>query len=160
MAYPTEPTEKGIKDLERWVGDIVSGAEVKLDKYGVAWVDVPLDKLKDTLKNLKENGYVHITTITGVDMIDENKIALIYHLAPYGISGYPQLCVKTYVPRDEPIAPSIVDMFKAALVYEREVYDLLGVKFEGHPNLSRILLPKDLPEGYHPLRKDFKEEGE
>jgi len=160
MSYPTEPTEKGIKDVKEWIASVVPDAEVKVDKYGVAWVDVPLEKLKETLKTLHEKGYTHITTISGVDLINEGKMALIYHLIPYEIDGHPILCVRTYLPRDNPVAPSIVDIYNAALVYEREVYDLLGIKFEGHPSLSRILLPKDLPEGYHPLRKDFKEKGE
>ena len=160
MSYPTEPTEKGINEAKEWLSELVPGAEVKVDKYGVAWVDVPLEKLKDIVKMLKDKGYSHLTTISGVDLINENKMALIYHLVPYEIKGYPLLCVRTYLPRDNPVAPSVVDIFKVALVYEREVYDLLGIRFDGHPNLSRILLPRDIPEGYHPLRKDFKEEGE
>ncbi len=160
MSYPTEPTDKGINDVKEWLSSLIPKAEVKVDKYGVVWVDVPFEKIKDTISMLKDKGYSHLITISGVDLIKENKMALIYHLAPYEIKGYPLLCVRIYISREDPVAPSIVDIFKVALVYEREVYDLLGIRFDGHPNLSRILLPKDLPEGYHPLRKDFKEEGE
>ncbi len=160
MSYPTEPTEKGISDLKSWLSEVVPGAELSIDKYGVAWVRIPLEKLRETLSLLKERGYSHLTTISGVDLLEENKMELIYHLAPYEISGYPYLCIRTELPRENPVAPSIVDIFNIALVYEREVYDLVGIKFEGHPNLGRIFLRKDMPEGYHPLRKDFSEGGE
>jgi len=160
MSYVTEPTEKGISELNKWLSEVVPKSEVKVDKYGVAWIEIPIDKLKETLKHLKEKGYGHLTTITGTDLIDEGKMELIYHVIPYEISGYPILCIKSKIPRDNPVAPSVTDLFNIALIYEREVYDLVGIKFEGHPNLGRIFLRKDFPEGYHPLRKDFKEEGE
>ncbi len=160
MSYVTEPTKEGIDNLQKWIGEIVPGSKVDVDKHGVAWTTIPIDKLRDLLKHLKEKGYSHLTTITGTDLIDEGKMELIYHLIPYEITGYPILCLKSTIPRDNPVAPSIVDLFDIALIYEREVYDLVGIKFEGHPNLDRIFLRKDLPEDYHPLRKDFKEEGE
>ncbi|MEX0569321.1 MAG: NADH-quinone oxidoreductase subunit C [Candidatus Njordarchaeota archaeon] len=157
----TKPTEEGTSTLNSWISEIVSGAKVEVDKFGTAWVEVPVEKIKELLSGLKEKGYTHFITISGVDEIKDNKMVLIYHVAPSGLSGYPILCVKTTIPRDNPVAPSIVDIHNVALVYEREVYDLLGIKFEGHPNLDRILLPKDSPEGYHPLRKDFEiKEGE
>jgi NADH-quinone oxidoreductase subunit C len=64
-----------------------------------------------------------------------------------------RIIITTRVPYDDPTVPTLTDVFAGANFYEREAYDLLGVVFEGHPDLTRILLPDDW-EG-HPLRKDY-----
>ena len=56
------------------------------------------------------------------------------------------------VPEGKPVAPTITDVIPGAVLYEREVHDLLGVEFEGHPDLSPLLLPDDWPREVHPLR--------
>ena len=128
------------------------GIELKEDKRGEKWVFVPLEAIRDVLEFLKSKGYEHLTTITGHDVGD--SIKLIYHLINIE-SSVPNetLNVVTFVDKKSNLAPTIVDIYPNALVYEREVYDLLGIKFEGHPNLKRLLLPEDTPEGFHPLRK-------
>jgi len=89
--------------------------------------------------------------ISGVDYPDEDKIQVVYHIE--SISNNHQVVLKVDVPRDEPIVPSLVSLWPAADWMERETYDLMGVIFEGHPNLRRILCSEDW-EG-HPLRKDY-----
>lgn len=142
-----------IQNLSSWLKEVGVEAEAKLDKYKVAWVEVPAAATKKVITLLKEKGYKHLTTITGTDLPDQGTIELIYHLAPVKLNGYPVLALKTKVPRDKPEIETITDLFNIAIVYEREVYDLLGVKFIGHVGLSRILLPRNVPEDYHPLRK-------
>lgn len=139
-----------LDELKNKFGDKI---EVSEDKFGEKWVRVPVDSLVDLLAFLKEQGFDHLSTITGVDTGEE--ILLMYHLAKFDDKGSDSVNVVTKVNRDDSLAPSILEVYPSALVYEREVYDLLGVKFEGHKGLKRILLPDDLPEGYHPLRKDF-----
>ncbi|MGC8848926.1 MAG: NADH-quinone oxidoreductase subunit C, partial [Candidatus Bathyarchaeia archaeon] len=79
-------------------------------------------------------------------------IEILTHLFGRGV----ELTVATAVSREEPRIESITDILPGATFYEREVYDLLGVRFEGHPNLKRVLLPDEWPEGVYPLRKDYK----
>ena len=65
-----------------------------------------------------------------------------------------RIALKVRVPRDDPRVPTVSDIWRTAEWHEREAYDLLGIVFEGHPDLRRILLPEDW-EGF-PLRKDYK----
>ena len=105
---------------------------------------------KSTIKTLKKKDVVHVSTISGLDTGKEIEINT--HLFGQGT----EITVKTIIPRDKPIVDSITDVLPSAKFYEKEVYDLLGVRFKGHPNLSRLVLPEDWPKGVHPLRKDFK----
>jgi len=92
---------------------------------------------------------VELSTISGVDL--GNDIELNYHMACAGT-----VTLKNRVSRENPVTQTITDILPGANLYEREVFDLLGVAFEGHPNLERLLLPENWPQGNYPLRKDWK----
>ncbi|MBM4134558.1 MAG: NADH dehydrogenase (quinone) subunit D [Nitrospira sp.] len=99
----------------------------------------------------------HITDICSADYPDDQeRFEVIYHFLslPHGI----RIRVKARVTEEHPVVPSITAIWKGADFMEREVYDLMGIKFSGHPDLRRILMPEDYDEG-HPLRKDFPAEG-
>ena len=92
-----------------------------------------------------------LSSITGIDNGPEaNTMEMVYNL--YSIPYDLHLMVKTKLDRETPIVPTVSDIWKTANWHEREIFDLLGIRFEGHPDLRRILLPSDW-EG-HPLRKD------
>lgn len=110
---------------------------------------------KDQLRFLKEDlKFGHITTITADD--DREKIRIIYHLLR-DIEERAYLNFQVNVERENPEIATVTDIYPAANLYEREEYDLVGVTFKGHPNLERLMLPKEKPEDYHPLRKGGKE---
>lgn len=90
---------------------------------------------------------------SGVDYKDRNVIQVVYHL--YSYKQRHHLTLKVDAARDHPVVPSVEGVWKAANWMEREIYDLLGVTFEGHPDLRRLLMPEDWVG--HPLRKDFVE---
>ena len=99
----------------------------------------------------------HITDICSADYPDDpERFEVIYHFLslPHGI----RIRVKARVTEEHPVVPSVTGIWKGADFMEREVYDLMGIKFSGHPDLRRILMPEDYDEG-HPLRKDFPAEG-
>ena len=99
----------------------------------------------------------HMTDICSADFPDDlERFEVIYHFLslPHGT----RVRVKARVTEDDPTIPSITDIWKGADFLEREVYDLMGIRFTGHPDLRRILMPEDYDEGY-PLRKDFPAEG-
>ena len=91
--------------------------------------------------------------MSGVDYLKDNKIQVVLHL--YSYTHRHQIVAKVDVPRDNPTMPSVEGLWKAANWQEREIYDLLGVVFTGHPDLRRLLMPEDWIG--HPLRKDFVE---
>ena len=88
--------------------------------------------------------------LSGVDYAD--KFAVSYHI--YSMEHQHTIGIKTYLPKDNPVVPTVDAVWKAAIYMERETYDLVGITFEGSCDLNRILLPDDW-EG-HPLRKDYK----
>lgn len=115
------------------------------------FIKVSRDAFKECLKKvLKVIEPSHISTISGIDYKD--YIELIYHV--WSLSFKVEISIRVDLPRDNPKIETICDIVPGAFLYEREVYDLLGVTFEGHPDLKHSVLPEDWPEGVHPLRKD------
>ncbi|MCS7253704.1 MAG: NADH-quinone oxidoreductase subunit C [Armatimonadota bacterium] len=93
----------------------------------------------------------YLRCISTVDWIEDGQIEVVYHL--YSMAHGHCIIIKVRIPREEPKLPTVSGIWAAANWLEREAYDLMGVVFDGHPDLRRILLPQDW-EG-HPLRKDY-----
>ena len=101
-----------------------------------------------------EFGFDYLSSVAGVDYLPEGKMEVAYQL--YKTTGGPGLLFKVQVPRQDPVEiPSLVSIYPGAEFQEREAWDLLGIKFTGHPDLRRILMW----EGFagFPLRKDWRE---
>ncbi len=115
---------------------------------------VEADQLLAFAQTLRDReGYDYLSSVTGVDYLPEDKMEVVYHA--YKSTGGPGLVFKVQVPREDPVVPSLVSLYPGADFQEREAWDLLGIRFEGHPNLRRILMWEGF-EG-HPLRKDWEE---
>lgn len=111
---------------------------------------VDRDDLIHTLMSLRDDhGYDLFLDETAAEF--EEDLCGVYHLMR--LETYEMLCLMVHVPKDDLHLPSACSVFNAANEMEREVYDLFGIVYEGHPNLTRILCPDDF-EG-HPLRKDY-----
>ncbi len=93
----------------------------------------------------------YLMCLSGVDY-GKGILGVVYNI--YSMVHKQKINIKIEVPKDNPEVPSVADIWHTANWHEREAYDLIGVKFIGHPDLRRILLPDDW-EG-HPLQKDFK----
>jgi NADH-quinone oxidoreductase subunit C len=99
-----------------------------------------------------ELGFDFLVDITGIDNYGEDpRFTLVYHL--YGVGHKQYLRIKTSVGEEEASAPTVTGVWKTADWHEREIFDMLGVRFEGHPDLRRILMWEGYP--HFPLRKDF-----
>ncbi len=111
--------------------------------------------LCQTLRDKPEYSFEHLSNLTAVDYPKENKFTLVCHLWSY--LNHQQITVKLDTPRDKPIVPTLEKIWKSANWFEREVFDLYGVMFDGHSDLRRIMMPDDYKK--HPLRKDFTDDG-
>ncbi len=89
--------------------------------------------------------------LTAVDYVADNQLCVVYDL--YSMQHKHWFAVKVFVDREKPTIPSVMDIWSAADWHEREAFDMMGIRFEGHADLRRILLPEDW-EGY-PQRKDY-----
>lgn len=123
------------------------------DNYEGVIVDV--DKLTEVATYVRDQlGFDYLSSATAVDYLGEgDHMEMVYHA--YRTSGGKALNFKAQTDRENPVIPSLIDVWPGADFQEREAYDLYGIQFAGHPNLKRILL-WDGFEG-HPLRKDWKE---
>src|SRR6478672_4053993 len=109
------------------------------------------------LHDAPDASFDHLTDICSVDYPeDRQRFEVVYHL--HSLSHHRRLRLKARITEDDPTIASLTGVWKGAEFLEREVYDMMGIHFSGHPDLRRILLPEDYAEGY-PLRKDFPTEG-
>jgi len=100
----------------------------------------------------KELGFDYLVDISSVDNYgDDPRFAVVYEL--YGYGHLCHLRLKTDVREEKSEAPSVTSVWKTADWHEREIYDMMGIRFRGHPDLRRILMWEGYP--YFPLRKDF-----
>ncbi len=114
-------------------------------------VEARYDNLLQVLRDFKDSGYETLMDLTAVDFLDPDKhTRVVYWL--HNPSTLERIRVIIHVARDQSI-PSASNIWEGADWYEREVYDLFGVRFEGHSDLQRILMPDDWKG--HPLRRDY-----
>jgi len=124
-------------------------------------VFIPASLLIDVMRMLRndpEFSMDFLNNITGCDMLglknyDGDHLRSVYHL--YSYAHRHEFVISVNIERDDPVIPSLSELWASAIWMERESFDLLGIIYEGHPNLTRILLPTEF-EGY-PLRKDWEE---
>lgn len=113
---------------------------------------VPCAQQHAAAASLKDLGFERFDMVTAVDRGENFEMVYRLSSAKFGIGMF----LKTEVSRDEAVVETLTDLWPAANWQEREVYDLMGIEFRGHPDLRRILLPDDW-EG-HPLRKDYQDD--
>ena len=107
-------------------------------------------------KAVQAAGYNFFEDCTAVDWYpSEPRFAMTYHIVSHGRKE--RIRLRAMLPGTDPVIPSITGVWPAANFYEREVFDLFGIGFSGHPGLTRIMMPTDWVG--HPLRKDYPVEG-
>jgi NADH-quinone oxidoreductase subunit C len=130
----------------------VSGAT--LEGVHDPWIQIEPGRILEVARFLRDDERLQFDTLMCLSGIDftGGRLGVVYHLS--SISKSHKLTLKVEVPAADPRCQSVESVWKTANWHEREAYDLIGVIFEGHPDLRRILLPYDW-EG-HPLRKDYQ----
>jgi len=165
-ALPSDTEESGVTMVDRPAtghpsvvalmaefGSAVRAHAVSAGDQAVVWVEP--SKNLEVLRWLKEDVgqlYDMLSDVTGLDYGAGRAVEVVYQM--FSTAHKRSLRVRCKLPLDGLEIDSVVQLWKAADWLEREVYDLFGVTFKGHPDLRRILMPDDYEEG-HPLRKDF-----
>jgi NADH-quinone oxidoreductase subunit C len=130
------------------------GINFETGDSGEPWVELTAGNLKKIMKFLRDDEALRFNVLmclSGVHYPDEESLGVTYHIN--STTNDAKLAIKVKVPEEEAMIPSVESIWKTANWHEREAFDMIGVKFEDHPNLKRILTAEDW-EG-HPLRKDY-----
>lgn len=166
---PTPPEfEKGISDkiTARFGDGTVESTFIKPDRIGIRVGRENVHEVAEFIRD--ELNYDHVESVSGVDYAAENEIEVVYHIGSYTDDslGRQIIALSTRAQReDDPIPggdatrlPSLRDVFYSVEFHEREIFEMFGVYFEGHPDNRRLLLPEDWAD-LPPLRKDFAIKG-
>jgi len=140
-----------IQAIRSRFGEAVKASEVKDVE---ARMDIGREKSYEIFVALKGMGFDYLNCISSVDRIASGELEAVYNLS--SLEGPTKALVRVRVPREDPVIRSVVSLWGTANWHEREAYDLMGIRFDGHPDLRRILTSEDWVG--HPLRKDYQDE--
>jgi NADH-quinone oxidoreductase subunit C len=143
--------------------ELLFGSPIE-DRLGQRVVFPVLDQYLQLMKDLVDDGFEVCTDLCGVDYLTHPGRRLPDGVAPerfevvvnlIDLRQARRLRVRVQVPGDDPVVPSLFDLWPGSEAMEREAFDMFGIRFDGHPDLTRILMPEDWIG--HPLRKDYAE---
>lgn len=124
-------------------------------------VTAPSARIKEVATMVRDElGFDHPSTVSGVDWIAKDEIEIIYFVGSASRAGYQDFIVALAerIPRGNPVAPSLIDVWTGVDYSEREGQEMLGINFDGNPYKGRFLLPEDWSD-MPPLRKDYVSPG-
>ncbi len=142
--------------LLAWNASAVTGAKLDRDELTI-WVE--RDQLLPACQFLRDNSGMRFNLLSDLTCVDwypsEPRFEVVYHLT--SISRKARLRLKVKLNSSDTKVSSVISLWPSSNFFEREVFDLFGIEFEGHPYLKRIMMPEDWKG--HPLRKDYPVEG-
>ena len=147
------PEHPALKAILAWNAEALIDA--KFDR-GELTLTIAADEIQTAAATVQTAGYNFFEDMTAVDWFPSSpRFQLSYHILSHAYKE--RIRLRALVDGESPSVASIVPVWPAANYYEREVFDLFGIRFDGHPNLRRIMMPDDRVG--HPLRKDYPVEG-
>ncbi|OYT34908.1 F420H(2):quinone oxidoreductase [Archaeoglobales archaeon ex4484_92] len=149
------------KELCKKLNELLNPKSVVITNKNRIAVRVDKSEIYRAARKLKEMGFDHVKSVNVIDVPEEDKFIVEYHLSSYSIPNLMPVLVNLFcdVPRSEPKIKSLAEIFPSADYMEREMHDFFGVIFDGNEWMGRkFILAPDTPE--HPLRKDFELEKE
>jgi NADH-quinone oxidoreductase subunit C len=142
--------------LLAWHPESIEAAKFDRNELGIVVPGAAIRDVCALLRDDRELQYNFLSDITCVDWYpSEPRFEIVYSLL--SIPRKQRLRLKARLPGDNPSLPSLISVWPSCNYFEREIFDLFGVRFEGHPYLRRIMMPEDWKG--HPLRKDYPVEG-
>jgi NADH-quinone oxidoreductase subunit C len=149
----TLPEHPAVKAILAWNADALTDA--KFDRNELTLTFAP-EQIRAAAATVQAAGYNFFEDMTAVDWFPSSpRFQLSYHILSHAFKEHIRL--RALVDGTDPSIESITPVWPSANYYEREVFDLFGIRFEGHPNMRRIMMPDDWVG--HPLRKDYPVEG-
>jgi NADH-quinone oxidoreductase subunit C len=147
------PEHPALKAILAWKPEALTDA--KLDRDELTLTIAP-EEIRAAAATVQAAGYNFMDDLTAVDWFPSSpRFQVSYHILSHTYKEYIRL--RVLLDDANPSVASITPVWPSANYYEREVFDLMGIRFEGHPNLRRIMMPDDWVG--HPLRKDYPVEG-
>lgn len=139
------------------VSPLPPGALVEArEALGEVTLTIDPARIVEVCRRYREEGYERLSSVTAVDRHPSDpRFEVVYHL--HSLARNRRLRLKCLLPGEAAEIDSVVPVWRSANWYEREVFDLFGIAFRGHPDLRRIMMPEDW-DG-HPLRKDYPVHG-
>lgn len=152
-----------MEELKKNILSIFNDLEIYIRKDNRMFVNTRKETVLSLLSYLKNSGYDHLGLISCNDWIDDSEFELVYIVSAYMANDeeYQEkekrnIIIKTRIPRQKAKFITVIDIFKNAEPYERELHEMFGIKFEGHPRLTPLFL--ELEYDIPPFRKDFDTE--
>ncbi|MBY0586688.1 NADH-quinone oxidoreductase subunit C [bacterium] len=155
------PVKELPAEIDYWLRSKLPAAQVSSSSFrGQSRVCVDRPNIWESLRALRDDaGFDMLFELTAVDYLEyegaRDRFGIVYGLL--SIDTGKRLIVKTFVNEPDLVLPTVTDLWKSADWMEREVYDMFGIVFTGHPNLKRLLLPTEFTS--FPLRKDYPVKG-
>lgn len=168
---PMREKKEEIRELEEEIEELEDEQEIKSKKRDLdrkkddmgnsdSWIEVAPDAIHEVCVYLRYNDdlqFDYLKSLSGMDWseldsVEGDPLGTVYHL--YSFEYEHDICLKAFIPREEPVIQTVSDIWGGANWHEREIYDMFGIKFEDHPYMERLFCPDDW-EG-HPLRKDYE----
>ena len=146
-------TEKIVKEIQESLGDKIKNVVIKNSQR--VYIDIDPKDIREVGRYLWKDRGARYAIATTVD--NRSSFEVIHHFS-LDREGGVMVSVRSLLSRDKPSMPSLTPVIKAANWIEREMNELMGVEFEGHPDMRRLVLAQDWPQGVYPLRKDFSEQ--
>jgi NADH:ubiquinone oxidoreductase subunit C len=154
---PPPPDTSRTMDLADEIAGRFPSAKIDYVRPRRVKVTVPPDKIKVVALYIRDTlGFDHLNVVGGTDYMQQQEFEVIYFVGSISTPGQQDLVVQLAerVKRDDPKVLSLTEVWGGAEYHERETFEMLGVVFEGHPDLRRLLLPEDWND-IPPLRKDY-----
>lgn len=145
---------EALDSLSRFLGDELQG---RVEFRGETTITIPLANIRSVAQFCRDDlGFDYLLDISSVDNFEqEPRFEIVYEL--YSMANAMHLRLKLAVDEEQGVADTVSDIWPTANWHEREIFDMMGIRFRGHPDLRRILMWDGYP--YFPLRKDFPLEG-
>jgi NADH-quinone oxidoreductase subunit C len=150
-----------MEELKKTLISVFEDIEVTIAKDNRMVISTKKAGVLSILSYLKKMGYDHLALVSCNDWIDDNEFELIYIVSPYlknddelyQVQEKINIIIKTRISRGKAEYITIIDIFENAEPYEREIHEMFGINFEGHPRLTPLMLERDY--AIPPFRKDF-----